>query len=99
MRVFYFNFFMYIGPKLIVMGILSEKIEGKMINVDIQSSNLASASYDTESSVLTVTFISGGIYEYEKVPWEVFTKFRMSDSQGKFFNNNIARVYSYKKLK
>lgn len=90
---------MYIGPNLITMGILSEKIEGKMINVDIQSSNLASASYDTESSVLTVTFISGGIYEYEKVPWEVFTKFRMSDSQGKFFNNNIARVYSYKKLK
>lgn len=99
MRVFYFNFFMYIGPNLLIMGILSEKIEGKMINVDIQSSNLASASYDTESSVLTVTFVSGGIYEYEKVPWEVFTKFRMSDSQGKFFNNNIARVYSYKKLK
>lgn len=99
MRVFYFKNFMYIGPNLITMGILSEKIEGKMINVDIQSSNLASASYDTESSVLTVTFISGGIYEYEKVPWDVFTKFRMSDSQGKFFNNNIARVYSYKKLK
>lgn len=81
------------------MSIISERIEGKMINVDIKSSNLVSASYDTESSILTVTFISGGIYEYEKVPWEVFTKFRMSDSQGKFFNNNIAKIYNYKKIK
>lgn len=81
------------------MSIITEKIEGKMINVDIQSSNLTSASYDTESSILTVTFKTGGIYEYEKVPWEVFTKFRMSESQGKFFNNNIAKVYSYKKIK
>jgi hypothetical protein len=81
------------------MSIITEKIEGKMINVDIQSSNLTSASYDTEASTLTVNFVSGSIYEYEKVPWDVFTKFRMSDSQGKFFNNNIAKVYSYKKLK
>jgi hypothetical protein len=81
------------------MSIISEKIEGKMINVDIESSNLTSASYDTEASTLTVTFKSGGIYEYEKVPWDVFTKLRMSESQGKFFSNNIAKSYSYKKLK
>jgi len=81
------------------MSIISEKIEGKMINVDIKSSNLVSASYDTEASILTVTFISGGIYEYEKVPWEIFTKLRMSESQGKFFNNNIAKIYNYKKIK
>lgn len=81
------------------MSIISEKIEGKMINVDIESSNLTSASYDTEASTLTVTFKTGSIYEYEKVPWDVFTKLRMSDSQGKFFSNNIAKVYSYKKLK
>lgn len=81
------------------MGILTEKIEGKMINVDIQSSNLKSASYDTESTALTISFNSGSIYEYEKVPWDVFTKFRMSDSQGKFFNNNIGKVYTYKKIK
>jgi len=81
------------------MSIISEKIEGKMINVDIESSNLTAASYDTEASTLTVTFKTGSIYEYEKVPWDVFTKLRMSDSQGKFFSNNIAKVYSYKKLK
>ena len=81
------------------MAILSEKIEGKIINVDINSTNLTSASYNTESKVLSVTFKTGNIYEYENVPWEMFTKFRMADSQGKFFNNNIAKVYSYKKIK
>lgn len=79
------------------MGILSERINGKMIDVDIQSSNLKSASYDTDASALTITFNSGSIYEYEKVPWEVFTKFRMAQSQGNYFNNNIAKSYSYKK--
>lgn len=81
------------------MSIITEKIEGKMINIDINSSNLSSASYDTESKILNVTFKTGSIYEYEKVPWETFTKLRMSESQGKFFNNNIAKVYSYKKIK
>ena len=99
MRVFYFVFFPYIIANIKTMSIISEKIDGKMINVDIQSSNLTNASYDTESSTLTVTFKTGGIYEYEKVPWDVFAKLRVSESQGKFFNNNIAKVYSYKKLK
>lgn len=80
------------------MGIISEKIEGKIINVDIKSSNLKSASYDTESEVLLITFNNGSIYEYNKVPWTVFTKFRMAESQGKHFNENISRKYSYTKV-
>jgi hypothetical protein len=81
------------------MAILKEQISGKTINVEIRSSNLKSASYDTESKILTVTFNNGSIYEYYELPWEVFTKFRMSDSQGKFFNAEISKKYKYKKLK
>ena len=81
------------------MGIISEKIEGKIINVSIKSTNLNNAVYDTESQDLTITFNNGGIYLYNKVPWDVFTKFRMSDSQGKFFNSNIAKTYKYTKVK
>lgn len=81
------------------MGIISEKIEGKIISVEIKSTNLKSATYDTESQDLTVTFNNGSIYVYNKVPWEVFTKFRLSESQGKFFNTNIARSYKYTKSK
>jgi hypothetical protein len=81
------------------MGIISEKIEGKLIEVTIQSSNLSSAKFNTETEDLIVSFNNGAIYEYNKVPWEKFTKLRLAESQGKFFNENIARKYTYKKLK
>lgn len=79
------------------MGILSEKINGKIIEVSIQSSNLKSATYNTESEDLTVTFNNGSIYVYNKVPWTKFTKFRMAESQGKYFNENIAKSHKYQK--
>lgn len=81
------------------MGIISEKIEGKIITVEVNSSNLRSASYDTEKKVLTVVFNNGSIYEYLDFPWEMFTKFRISDSQGKFLNTTIKGKYSYNKIK
>jgi len=77
------------------MGIISETINGKMIDVIINSSNLKSASFNTESEDLTVTFNNGSIYEYNKVPWSKFTKFRLAESQGKYFNENIARSYKF----
>lgn len=80
------------------MAILSEKIEGPVIEVLIESSNLKSASYNTELSNLQVTFNSGAIYEYNNVPWEKFTKFRMAKSQGKYFNENISRSYKFNKI-
>ena len=79
------------------MAIISEKIDGKLINIEIKSSNLKSAVYNTESEELTVTFNNGSIYIYEKVPWAKFTKLRMAESQGKFFNESIAKAHKYKK--
>lgn len=79
------------------MGIISEQIEGKLINVSILSSNLKLASYNTETETLTVTFNNGSVYEYYKIPWGVFTKFRMADSQGKFFSS-VIKTYEFKKI-
>lgn len=81
------------------MGIISEKIDGKLIEVTVQSSNLKVLSYNTETEKLDVTFNNGSIYEYNKVPWSVFTKFRLAESQGKFFNENIGKKYTYTKIK
>jgi hypothetical protein len=81
------------------MAILSERIEGKTIEVDINSTNLKSAKYDTETKDLTITFINESIYLYKDVPWEVFVKLRIAESQGKYFNVNIARKYQYQKVK
>jgi len=80
------------------MAIISEQISGTTINVVINSSNLKFASFQTEAKTLSVTFKNGTIYEYYGVPWETFTKFRMSESQGKFLNSKINKVYEYKKV-
>jgi hypothetical protein len=81
------------------MGITSEKINGLLIEVLITSSNLKSATYNTEEKTLMVEFNNGAIYEYNEVPWEIFTKFRMAESQGKFFNTSISKTYKYQKVK
>ena len=81
------------------MSITSEKIEGKLIMVEIKSSNLKSATFNTESEDLSISFNNGSIYEYNKVPWSTFTKFRMAESQGKFFNEKIAKSHNYTKVK
>lgn len=80
------------------MGIITERIEGKTIYVEIKSTNLRSALYNTENGDLKVTFNNGAIYLYENVPWELFVKFRMSESQGSFLNSTIKKNYTYKKL-
>mgnify|MGYP000276784156 FL=1 len=80
------------------MGIISEKIDGKNILVEINSSNLKSAGFNTETETLTITFNNGSIYEYYEFPWDKFTKFRMSESQGKYFNENIGRSHKYTKV-
>jgi hypothetical protein len=81
------------------MAILSEKIEGKVIQVQIQSSNIKSSTYNTEEKTLLVEFNNNSLYQYNEVPWEVFTKLRMAESQGKYFNSNISKKYKYEKIK
>ena len=80
------------------MGIKSEKIQGKLIINEIDSSNLKKTLYDTSKEKLVVTFKNGMEYEYEKVPHSTYTKFRMAESQGGFFNKEIGRKYKYKKI-
>lgn len=81
------------------MAIITERIEGKIISVEINSTNLKYAVYNTEEKTLQITFKNNSLYEYEKVPWSVFTKLRMSESQGKFFNTIIRTTYTHKKIK
>lgn len=80
------------------MGIIKEEIIGTKIINEIQSSNLKKTEYDTETKKLAVEFNNGLKYEYDEVPHQIYTKFRMSESQGKFFTTDISKKYQYKKL-
>jgi hypothetical protein len=80
------------------MAITREIIEGTRIINEIKSSNIKKTEFDTDSKILVVEFNNGMRYEYEKVPHEIYTKFRMSESQGKYFSSEISKKYKYKKL-
>jgi hypothetical protein len=47
---------------------------------------------------MLVEFNNNFRYEYDDVPMNIYTKFRMSESQGKFFTTEISKKYKYKKL-
>lgn len=80
------------------MAITKETIQGTKIINEIKSSNIKSSEYDTESKKLVVEFNNGFKYEYDEVPHQTYTRFRLSESQGKFFTTDIAKKYKYKKL-
>lgn len=80
------------------MAILKETILGTKIINEIQSSNIKRTEYDTETTNMLVEFNNGLVYMYEDVPHKIYTQFRMSESQGKFFSSEIAKKYKYKKI-
>jgi hypothetical protein len=80
------------------MGIKSEKIVGEKIICEIESTNLVKTDYDTITKKLIVDFKNGMSYEYDDVPHQLYTQFRMAESQGSFFSKNIAKKFKYKKL-
>jgi hypothetical protein len=80
------------------MAIKKTTIEGTRIICEIESSNLIQTEYDSNSKKMLVTFKNGFKYEYDDVPHNVYAQFRLSESQGKYFNTNISKTYKYKKL-
>jgi len=80
------------------MAITKEEIKGTKIINEIKSSNIKGAIYDTHDKTLVVEFNNGSKYEYEGVPHQEYTKFRMAKSQGSFFSAEIAKKYKYKKV-
>ena len=80
------------------MAIIRETIEGTKIINEIKSSNIKKTEYDTDSKLLIVEFNNNTKYQYEEVPHQIYTRFRMSESQGKFFSTDIAKKYKFKKL-
>jgi lysyl-tRNA synthetase class 2 len=80
------------------MAVKRETIEGTKIINEITSSNIKKTTYDTETKLLVCEFNNGLIYEYKEVPHSTYTKFRMAESQGKYFTTEIAKKFQYKKL-
>lgn len=60
----------------------------------VESSNLASIGYDSETSTLEVEFKSGAVWQYYNVPEAVWHEFYGSESKGKYFSREIKGKYA-----
>lgn len=75
-----------------------KEIKGPKIITEYNSSNIKGATYDINEKQLVVEFGSGAKYEYDGVPHDIFSAFDNAESQGKYFNVNIAKKYNFKKI-
>ncbi len=53
-------------------------------------------SYDEDTERLSVTFVTGRRYVYERVPKDVFEAFLSASSRGGYFNSEIRDRYEYR---
>jgi len=65
----------------------------------VKSSNLKSIGYDQSSNILEVEFLSGGIYQYFKVPSQIYLELMKATSKGSYFHKNIKNKYKYNHIK
>ena len=65
----------------------------------VESSNLESVYWDSETEVLYIKFLNGSLYKYEDVPEDVYNELMEADSHGQYFYWEIREGgYSYERL-
>ena len=64
----------------------------------VQSSNLNSVGYDSDTKTLEIEFHDGGIYQYFEVPSDIHEGLMSAPSKGKFHHEFIKNVYRYQKI-
>ncbi len=63
------------------------------------SSVVRSFSYDPGTHRLRVVFVSGLVYDYKKVPQDVYQEMKTSFSKGGYLNEHIKGHYSFEKIR
>ena len=67
-------------------------------SVPVQSSLLASVSYQAERSILDLEFRAGVTYRYFDVPANIHNCLLTADSKGSYFNHGIRNRFRYQRL-
>jgi hypothetical protein len=63
------------------------------------SSVIRDFDYDSTVKELTITFVTGRMYVYRRVPEDVYDGFSMAFSKGTFFNTHIRDAYECRELR
>ena len=64
-----------------------------MTRVQLGSSMMASAGYDSASRVLEIEFATGAVYHYFDVPLDVYRELLDAPSQGRIFHSRIRGTF------
>ncbi|KMQ67207.1 lysyl-tRNA synthetase [Chryseobacterium sp. FH2] len=62
------------------------------------SSVISNYLYFPETEILRIIYQSGAVYDYLKVPQEIFDNFRAVQSKGRFLNYVIKPKFKFKKI-
>jgi KTSC domain len=62
------------------------------------STAIADIEYFEDSTLLTVTFVTGRVYEYYGVPADVAADFQTAPSKGAYFNGHIRDRYRFREV-
>lgn len=54
--------------------------------------------YFPETEILRIIYQSGAVYDYLKVPSEIFERFKTVQSKGRFLNYVIKPKFKYRKV-
>jgi lysyl-tRNA synthetase class 2 len=63
------------------------------------SSVIRQFSYDEAGRRLTITFTSGDVYAYARVPPMIFEGLRTASSKGRFFSARIRDRYPFERVR
>lgn len=65
----------------------------------VNSTLLASVTYDAGESILQLEFCDGAIYRYFGIPSTIHNGLLAADSKGSYFNRQIRRCFRYTRLR
>lgn len=68
------------------------------LSAQLNSSNLASASYDVWSFTLEIQFRNQRVYEYSDVPPEIYDGLMAATSPGRYHHAHIKKQFRYRRL-
>lgn len=69
-----------------------------MERYSVVSSSLKSVGYDVDKEILEIEFIYGAVYQYLKVPEQVYKDLMHAPSKGRFYLAEIKDKFAYQKI-
>jgi len=65
----------------------------------VSSSQIRSVGYDASAQILEVELSDGSIWQYSKIPGEVYRRFMAAQSMVSYYRDNIEEDYSRRRIK